>query len=314
MKKSIFMALLLIVFIFTGCQNTSESDTEKSAVTTLDMAGNIIVLPEKAERVISLSPAFTQILQSMGYSDKIAGIDSYSESYLLSPLENVDIFDMQAPDNERLLELSPDIIFIPGISLVDGINPYEPLIDAGICVACIPSANSLEQIKADISFIAQCMGEPEKAVKITEKMDVDIAAVTALAKSITDKKTVLFEIAALPDIYSFGSGTYLNEMIEIIGAENVFAAENSWIAVSEESAISANPDVILTSVNYIDDPVGEILSRSGWEAVTAVKDKKVYKFKSTQTDIPNQFVIGPLYEMAKFVYPETYSSLEYSED
>ncbi|MDR0904194.1 MAG: ABC transporter substrate-binding protein, partial [Ruminococcus sp.] len=270
-------------------------------------------VPEKIEKILSLSPASTQILQSMGYSDLIIGFDTYSEGYLLTPVENPVIFDMQAPDVEKILALSPDIIFIPGISLVDGLNPYSPLIDAGICVAVIPSAESLEQIKADINFIAECMGAPQKAAVIVDKMDADIAAIKAIGDTIANKKTVMFEISAMPYIYSFGSGTYLNEMIEIIGAENVFAAENSWIAVSEESALAANPDVILTSVNYIDDPVNEILSRPGWEAVTAVNTKSVYKFQSDQTDIPNQFVIESLYEMAKFVYPQEYEKIEYTE-
>jgi iron complex transport system substrate-binding protein len=311
MKKSIITALIVVIFIFSFTSCNVSNGVENAP--TLDMAGNEISVPEKIERILSLSPASTQILQSMGYSDLIVGIDSYSEGYLLSDIENVMIFDMQAPDVEKILTLSPDIIFIPGISLVDGMNPYSPLIDAGICVAVIPSAESFEQIKTDINFIAECMGEPQKAASIINKMDADIAAVRAIGDRIEDKKTVMFEIASMPYIYSFGSGTYLNEMIEIIGAENVFAAENSWIAVSEESALAANPDVILTSVNYIDDPVGEILSRTGWEAVTAVKTKSVYKFKTDQTDIPNQFVIEALYEMAKFVYPDEYEKLEYTE-
>jgi iron complex transport system substrate-binding protein len=102
-------------------------------------------------------------------------------------------------------------------------------------------------------------------------------------------------------------------MITIIGAENAFADQNSWIAVAEESAIASNPDVILTSVYYIEDPVGEIMSRSGWEAVTAIKNSAVYQFESRQTDIPNQFVIEALYEMAKFVYPDEYAGVEYNE-
>ncbi|MFR5131122.1 MAG: hypothetical protein ACLTDP_00010 [Terrisporobacter sp.] len=41
--------------------------------------------------------------------------------------------------------------------------------------------------------------------------------------------------------------------------------ENSWISPSEESVINANPDVILTTVNYVENPTGrnKISSRMG---------------------------------------------------
>jgi iron complex transport system substrate-binding protein len=307
LRTSFLSILLIITFIFSGC--------EKAVVTseTVDRAGNAVTLPASVNRVLTLAPNITQIMQSLGFSDKIVGIDSYSEGYLFSPVGDAVKFDMLAPDVETMLTLEPDIVFVTGMSFVDGINPYQPLIDAGICVVCIPSSDSLDGIRGDITFIAECMGTPEKATPILEKMDADIAAVKAIGDTITDKKGVMFEIAASPAIYSFGSGTFLNEMIEIIGAKNVFADQMSWIAVTDESAIAANPDVILTSVYYIDDPEGEILSRSGWEAVTAVNTKQVYKLESTQTDVPSHFVTQALFEMAKCVYPEQYAALSYTD-
>jgi iron complex transport system substrate-binding protein len=315
MKKSRFLPLLLILAIlcsFCACK-TEASAAENPALQkpTTDLAGNPISLPENVDKVMTLAPSLTQIVQSMGYSDKIVGIDDYSEGYLLQPLKDVAVFNMQVPDNEVIIALDPDIIFVTGLSLVEGVNPLLPVINAGVSIVVIPSSNSLDGIKNDIRFIAECMGEPEKADPIVEKMDADIEIIKKIGSKITNKKRVHFEIAAAPYIYSFGSGTFLDEMINIIGAENVYAAEDSWIPVSEEAAIAANPDVILTSVNYIPDPVGEIISRPGWGAVNAVKNAEVFKFESTQTDIPNQFITEPLYEMAKFVYPDEYADVVY---
>jgi iron complex transport system substrate-binding protein len=313
MKKTLTLLLITALLGLSACNTEVRGQISENPASkpTLDRAGNPISVPEEIDRVLTLAPAVTQIVQSMGFSDMIVGIDDYSQSYLLEPTHNLKLFDMQNPDNETIMTLEPDIIFVSGLSMVEGANPFTPLIDSGICVAEIPSSNSLESIKLDIKFIADCMGTPEKADEIINKMDAEIAEIKAIGDSITDKKTVLFEISALPQIYSFGSGTFLDEMITLIGAENVFKDEVSWIAVSEESAIAANPDVILTSIYYLDDPVGEILSRSGWEAVTAVKEKAVHQFKSKQTDIPNQFITEALYEMAKFVYPNEYANIEY---
>ncbi|MDR0946628.1 MAG: ABC transporter substrate-binding protein [Ruminococcus sp.] len=332
MKKILTLLLTTVLLGLTACtptienavtstQNQEISQTENTSqlpeipVTkpTSDRAGNTISVPVEIEKILTLAPSITQIAQSMGFSEMILGIDDYSEGYLLEPIDNPKIFDMQNPDNETIMTLEPDIIFVTGMSMVEGVNPFQPIIDAGICVAEIPSSNSLESIKEDIKFIADCMGTPEKAEIIIDKMDSDIAEIKAIGDTITEKKTIMFEVSAMPYIYSFGSGTFLDEMITLIGAENVFHNEISWIPVSEESALAANPDVILTSIYYLDDPEGEILSRAGWEAVTAVKNKAVHRFDSDQTDIPNQFITEALYEMAKFVYPEQYAEVEYSE-
>ena len=125
-----------------------------------------------------------------------------------------------------------------------------------------------------------------------------------------EKKTVLFEISPVPYLYSFGTGVYLNEMIELIGAQNVLADQEGWLSVTEESAVAANPDVILTSDNFSnEDPVAEILGRAGWENVTAVKDGAVAYIDNAASSLPNHHIVDALKEMAKAVYPEEYAGL-----
>ena len=94
-------------------------------------------------------------------------------------------------------------------------------------------------------------------------MKTDIEKISAIGKTIKDKKKVYFEIGPAPTLYSIGNSTFINEMIEIVGAENIFAKENSWISPSEESVINANPDVILTTVNYVENPTEENLVQDG---------------------------------------------------
>ena len=95
-------------------------------------------------------------------------------------------------------------------------------------------------------------------------------------------------------------------MINIIGAENVFADKKGWIAAEPEIVVNLNPDVILTNVNYIENPTKEILSRSGWENMKAVKDKQVYYIDNIASSIPNHNIVKALKEMAKAVYPDKY--------
>jgi len=137
-------------------------------------------------------------------------------------------------------------------------------------------------------------------------MEFVIDNVRAIGETITDKKTVYFEIEAAPWMYSFGKGVFLHEMIGIVGATNIFGDQESWTSVADEVVLAEDPDVILTSVNYIDDPIGEIKSRPGWGGITAVKDGAVYYINTDASNRPSQNIVKALVEMAKAIYPGLY--------
>ena len=135
-----------------------------------------------------------------------------------------------------------------------------------------------------------------------EKVD----EIKAIGDKIEDKKTVYFEISPAPSLFSFGKSTFLNEMIEILGAKNIFADEDGWVSPTEESIIDANPDVIITNASYMENPTEEIKSREAWDTITAVKDNAVYLVDKNASSRPSQNSIKSLEEIAKAVYPEYY--------
>ena len=97
-------------------------------------------------------------------------------------------------------------------------------------------------------------------------------------------------------------------MIEIIGAENIFANEKSWISPSPESIVAANPDVILTNMPVVNGikATEDIKNREGWENITAIKEGAVYGIDKNASARPSQNVVKALKEMAKAVYPNEY--------
>ena len=205
-----------------------------------------------------------------------------------------------------MVALEPDIIYTTGMSMAEGKDPYKPIKDMGICVAYIPSSDSIIGIYDDIMFFAKSLGVEGKGIDLVNGMIDKIEEIKEKSSTIENKKTVYFEIAAAPALYSFGKGVFLNEMIEIIGAENVLKEHDMWISISEENVIASDPDVILTNVDYIENPVEEIKSRSGWENITAVKNNDVYFVNNYATSHSNHNIIKGLEQMAEFVYPDIY--------
>ncbi|AAS12753.1 MULTISPECIES: ABC transporter substrate-binding protein [Treponema] len=307
LKKIFFVLAMLLAagtMVFAG---GAKEASLPSIDLTMDRAGAPITLPAKVERIISMAPSTTEILIDLGVADKIIAADTNTQKDGLLK-QNIPYFDMMKPDAEKLIALKPDVVFISGMSNAKGNTPFSPLIDAGICVVNIPSSSSIEAIYLDIAYIAAVVKQEGNGAKIIANMKKEIEAVRKKGASIAQdkKKTVYFEIGAAPYMYSLGTGTFINEMIEIIGAQNILADQKSWVSVSDEMVLAKDPDVILTNVNYIPNPIDEIMSRSGWASLKAVKGKKVFGIDTNSSSRPNHNIIKALKEMAKAVYPEIY--------
>ncbi|MGJ4849222.1 ABC transporter substrate-binding protein [Bacillota bacterium Meth-B3] len=276
-----------------------------------DRAGNPLDLKAAPARVISLAPATTQVIVELGLKDRLVAVDTYSPSQA-EGVSELPQFDMMHPDCEAMAELAPDLVLVSAMSYEGGGDPFTALRTLGITVAVIPSSDSVAGVAEDVRFIARIMGAEESGEALTRGMLDTVEAVRAIGEAIpeAERKSVMFEIGALPYLYSFGSGTFLNELIELMGARNVFADQQDWISVSEESAVEANPDVILTSVSYIDDAVGEILGRAGWGEVSAIKGGQVFYIDNTASSLPNHHIADALVEMARRVYPDRYAAFD----
>ena len=305
--KIFLITLTAFLFIIISCNN----DNKNNFVSQIkDRAGNEITIPEKIDKIICLSPSITEILIDIGEADKIISVDSYSKEILEK--NNIDssemqIFDMMNPDAEKIISLNPDIIFVNTFSVFSGKSSIDAIKSLGLTVSVIPNSDTLAGIEDDIYFLGEVLKLEDKAEEIVFEMKENIEKIKSIGDKIEDKKSIYFEIGSMPNLYSFGTNVYLDDMINIIGAKNIFEDRNSWIAVSEESVLSENPDIIFTSVDYIDNPVNEILNRKAWQNIKAIQKKQVYFIPSSS--LPNHNIIKSLILMAKSIYPNEYKEL-----
>ena len=329
-KRAAFFSMLVIIilfFVFSCGADRSETPqsagnsgsntlpanqgaTSSAAATwqapTVDREGNPIVLPERIERIISMGPSNTEVLVALGFGDLIIATDDYSNNIAgINP--GIPMFSMMQPDGEQIIALMPDVIFVTGMSRAGGNDPFRVVADAGICLIYMPSSSSIEAIKEDIRYMASVMGVLETGEEIVAVMESEIDWIRSIGENATNRKSVYFEVSAAPHMVSFGRGVFLDEMIELVGATNVLAELDGWKSVSDEVLMAADPDVILTSVNYIDDPIGEIKSRPGWDAITAVRDGAVHYIDTDASNRPSHNIVNALWEIARAVYPDLFS-------
>ena len=147
-----------------------------------------------------------------------------------------------------------------------------------------------------------------------------MAGIEEIGKNIPadQQKTVLVMMnvpsAEYPTIYTFGKGTYMNEMLEAIGAKNAFGDKEGWLSISVEDAIKANPDVILMDCNWMPDAADQVKALAGWENVNAIKNGAVYAVNEDLCSRPNQHVSEATLEWAKLIYAEKFNDFTKSFD
>ncbi|MFP7200940.1 ABC transporter substrate-binding protein [Lysinibacillus halotolerans] len=309
-----WMAPLAISLLLVGCSDgeqkaTNDTDSktnsteESGPYTVVDDRGQEVTFEEVPEKIVSLQPSNTEILFELGVGDQIIGASEY-DTYPEEALKIERVTDSMTVNTERIIELNPDVVFAYTTGEEAQIDQLESV---GLKVFVIQSATSINDVYGDIEQMAEVMGVEEEGKQVVEDIQSQIAAVQEKTKSIEQKKKVYFEISPAPDIWSIGSGTFQQEMIEAAGVENIYADQQGWFAVTEEDLITRNPEAIVSTVNYIEDPKGEILAREGWSTISAVQNKEVYLLNADIMDRPGPRIGEAVEMIAQTIYPELFN-------
>ena len=223
----------------------------------------------KEIRIVSLAPSNTEILVGLDLGNNIIGIDQYSEG-IKGVSENIQVFEIGVPNIEAVLKLNPTHLLLSGYT--SDLSKYVELENSGVKVINIDTPTSIQGIYDSIELIGKSFNSVSKSK----------------------------EISQAPYLYSFGRSTYLNEIIELSGGENIFGNLEGWISPSEESIIKANPQIIFTNVN-VERNIDEIKNRHGWENIDAVKNNRIYYIDKDMSSRASQFFLGALKDITRYI-------------
>ena len=134
---------------------------------------------------------------------------------------------------------------------------------------------NFEETYATIETIGKATGKIEEAEKIVADMKAKVEEVLAKTATVENKKTVFVETSPAPEIYTPGKNTFMKQMLDMIGAENIAADQEDWFMMDPEEIVNRNPDVIVVMYDYIETAVEDVYKRNGFDAITAVKEKAV---------------------------------------
>lgn len=318
MKKilsSLFVVLLCLGLF--GCNTeTTKKETEAPKTETAqfplsvkDATGKEIEFKEEPKKIISLIPSNTEILFSLGKGKNVIGVtdfDNYPEE--VKGIDKVGGNNADMTYNiEKIISLQPDLVLAHESSLGISADGLEQLKQAGITVFVVQNAESINDVYDTITEVGKITGKLDESTKVVNDMKKKLQKISEKTANIGTNPLVWLEISGPPEIYTAGNGTFLNEMISIIHAKNVAEKEKGWVMYSEEAAIKANPDVILTTYgDYVPDLEKVVQTRKNWASVNAIKSKRVFDINADTTSRPGPRLVEGVEEIAKAVYPEIF--------
>ena len=299
---SVLLAALLLIGALSACApaataqeataTPAETATEALAateapkgVTITDMTGREITLDEPATRVVALSAADCEVLYAVGAGDLIVGRGEYCD-YPAEVLEIPAVQSGMETNIEQIIELKPQVLLMSTMAQTE--DQIAQLEAAGIKVV-VSDAQNIEGVYTAITMMGALTGHEAQAAEVVSGMKDTFASLAARAGEL-EGKSVYFEVSPLQyGLWTAGGGTFMDEISTMLGLKNVFADVTGWAQVSEEQVLEANPDVIVTIAMYFGEgqtPEEEILSRAGWQDVTAVKNGDILNLQTNELSRP----------------------------
>jgi len=207
-----FLLLSSIALILAACSPTNS--TPSGAI--VDDLGRTVNIEKIPQRIVSLAPSNTEILFALGLGDKVVGVTEYCD-YPSEALDKEKIGGFSTPYIEKIIFLQPDLILANSIHAKEIIPALE---ERGLTVFALAPKN-LDGILEDIKMVGKIAGKEEEASKLVAQMEARIKAVTDKTKKL-EKRPGVFYITWHDPLWSAGSGTTTQGLIEKAGGVNIF--------------------------------------------------------------------------------------------
>jgi iron complex transport system substrate-binding protein len=273
MRRSLLPLLLLVAMVVAGCgQDGSTSDAAAPAgqgaafPVTLDSPGGKVVLDQRPERIVSLSPTATEMLFAIGAGGQVVAVDSNSNHPEEAPKTDLSAYQ---PNIEAIAGYKPDLVVYsddPG-ELAAGLGKL------GIPALQQPAATRLDDTYAQLDQLGRATGHQAEAGQLTATMRAEIEKIAAAARP---ERPLTYYHELDKNLYTATSKTFIGQLYGLLGMENIADAADKeasgYPQLSAEYVIKADPDLIfLADTKCCGQSARTVAARDGWDQLTAVR-------------------------------------------
>ena len=229
------LAALVALVTATACEQSDDAAAPSSAPET---------------RVISLSPALTRIVVALGAERTLVGVDRFSRQ--LPGLHGLpELGGLFATDLERTVQLAPTLILAVGNR--EQQSYLSALQTRGVAVESF-DGHTLEEVLASVERIGRLLGNESQGCSLAQSIRSELDQIAASSEQRTAPRPRIAIVVAVDPLYVVAGGSFVNELIEIAGAENVFGElPEPYARVGLEALAERAPEVLVDTTRAADE-------------------------------------------------------------
>ncbi|HVH89126.1 MAG TPA: ABC transporter substrate-binding protein [Terriglobales bacterium] len=240
------------------------------------------------QRVVSLQPSITSILERLGVLDRVVACTKYCADICPSVNnKNISIIeDSWTASSEQIRAAKPDLVIA---SVPYQAEAVAEILKSGAQFLGL-APHSLRDIYADIASIARIMNEPNLGQCLIRDMRMEIERVRSRTAHSKNRPRVYCEEWGKPLIHS---QLWVAELVEAAGGEFVGPAGKQ----TDTATISRlDPDIIIAAWcgagNRV--PLEKIIVQRGWVPLKAVQEGRVYCVNDEYLNTPGPALLEGL--------------------
>ena len=208
---------MLATLVMVGCNNPSASvKDEQQTVTYTDDYGTTVDIPLHPKRIVSTSPAVTEIIYALGGSHLLVGRTDFC-SY---PPEVADVESIGGISNlniEKIMSLSPDLVIsgsmIPKKSTVQ-------MGKMGVPTVCVIEQKRYDGLYDNISKIGKLIGRTAAADSLNDLLRAQLSDLDLQTND--QPKSVYYVVGFGPSgNFTAGGDSFINDIIKMAGGRNI---------------------------------------------------------------------------------------------
>ena len=283
----------------TGYEKTTTTETERQyyPVTITDFANRTVTIEKEPLRVVTLAPSITEDMYYLGLFDKLVGVTDYDDfPPEVSNLTRIGGYGQYA-NLEVIASLQPDLILVDSYSMpiLDELQKIAPVI--------VVDPHSIDDIPKALELLGKAFNAGEKAQRVIAEMKAKIDEISSAVKK--EPRLKVFYVVWNDPLMTAGGGTFISDVIELAGGENIFADTTGWPAVSPEQVIERDPEVIILTPHC--GMTVQDVYKGPLASTTAAKEGNVYLIENENDLIhPSPRVVRGLETIAKLLHPEAF--------
>ena len=229
--------VLAFVLLLAACGQQGRH--AQTTDTVVDDYGRTVVVPSQPQRVVSLSPAVTEILFALGAQDLLVG----RTDFCVYPDAAMDIPSIGGISNlniESILALKPDLV-ISG-SMV-GKKVTDQMDAMGTPMVCVIEKPRFEALYDNITAIGCLVDKEHEADSLNKLLRNKIDNLSTYQP--TNVSTAYYVVGfGAGGNFTAGGNTFINDIIRMAGGRNIAEGIEGW-SYSLEALMKEDPDYII---------------------------------------------------------------------